>query len=50
MKRIKTPGNNKFSQIIFHNPGLKTTGFQFLCVLPFHKRQKQADSNKSYLL
>lgn len=45
MKRIKTPGNKEFTQSIFHNPG-----FQFFCVLPFHKRQKQIDSDKSYLL
>lgn len=32
MKRIKIPGNNEFTQSTFHNPGLKTTGFNFCCV------------------
>lgn len=32
MKRIKTTGNNGFTQSTFHNPGLKTTGFNFCCV------------------
>lgn len=31
MKRIKIPGNNEFTQSTFHNPGLKTTGFNFCC-------------------